>query len=102
MGYGRATRLRAETYFGVQARTRVTGYVGYFLSPFDFLNDLLTFFLLRAAFKRLVLPLFLISTSGVMEYWNNGILSHSVSESNFLFFSTDYSNTPIFQYSNNP
>jgi hypothetical protein len=30
--------------------------VEYFLSPFDFLKYLLTFFLLRAAFKRFVLP----------------------------------------------
>jgi len=29
--------------------------VGYFLSPLDFLNELLIFFLFRAAFKRLVL-----------------------------------------------
>jgi hypothetical protein len=28
--------------------------VGYFLSPLDFLNECLTFFLFRAAFKRLV------------------------------------------------
>jgi len=28
-------------------------YVGYFLSPFDFLNECLTFFLFKAAFKRL-------------------------------------------------
>jgi len=28
--------------------------VGYFLSPLDFLKEFLTFFLLRAAFKRLV------------------------------------------------
>jgi len=73
MGYGHATRLRAllrrsgyaqagETHFGVQARTRVTDYVGYFLSPFDFLNECLTFFLFRAAFKRFVLLRFFMST----------------------------------------
>ncbi len=28
---------------------------GYFLSPFDFLKELLTFFLFRLAFKRFVL-----------------------------------------------
>jgi hypothetical protein len=41
--------------------------VGYFLSPFDFLSDLLTFFLLRAAFKRFAFPLFLIRTSRFLE-----------------------------------
>ena len=38
--------------------------VGYFLSPFDFLRELLTFFLFRVAFKRLVLfLLFMLSPS---------------------------------------
>ena len=35
-------------------------YVGYFLSPLDFLRHLLTSFLFRAAFKRFVLPRFFI------------------------------------------
>jgi hypothetical protein len=35
--------------------------VGYFLSPFDFLKELFTFFLFRAAFNRFVFPrLFII------------------------------------------
>jgi hypothetical protein len=34
--------------------------VGNFLSPFDFLNELLTFFLFKAAFNRFVFPLFFI------------------------------------------
>jgi hypothetical protein len=38
-------------------------HVGYFLSPFDFLKHLLTFFLFRAAFKRLVLLRFFIFAS---------------------------------------
>jgi hypothetical protein len=37
--------------------------VGYFLSPFDFLKDFLTFFLLSAAFNRFVLLLFFMETS---------------------------------------
>jgi len=37
--------------------------VGYFLSPLDFLKQLLTFFLFRAAFKRLVLLRFFMFTS---------------------------------------
>ncbi|MDO9123553.1 MAG: hypothetical protein Q7V12_03910, partial [Deltaproteobacteria bacterium] len=35
--------------------------VGNFRSPFDFLNELLTFFLFKAAFNRFVLPLFFIA-----------------------------------------
>lgn len=34
--------------------------VGNFRSPFDFLNELLTFFLFSAAFNRFVFPLFFI------------------------------------------
>ena len=38
-------------------------YVGYFLSPLDFLNECLTFFLFKAAFKRFVfLRLFTFSS----------------------------------------
>jgi hypothetical protein len=37
--------------------------VGYFLSPFDFLKELFTFFLFNVAFRRLVLFLFFIRTS---------------------------------------
>jgi len=33
---------------------------GYFLSPFDFLRELFTFFLFKVAFKRFVLFLFFI------------------------------------------
>ena len=36
----------------------ISPYVGYFLSPFDFLNELLTFFFFKAAFNRFVLPRF--------------------------------------------
>jgi hypothetical protein len=37
--------------------------VGYFLSPLDFLKHLLTFFLFRAAFKRLALLRFFMLAS---------------------------------------
>ncbi len=37
--------------------------VGYFLSPFDFLRELLTFFLFRVAFNRFVLFLRFMSLS---------------------------------------
>jgi hypothetical protein len=37
--------------------------VEYFLSPLDFLKHLLTFFLFRAAFKRLALPRFFMLAS---------------------------------------
>ena len=37
--------------------------VGYFLSPFDFLKELFTFFLFNFAFRRLVLFPFFIPTS---------------------------------------
>ena len=44
--------------------------VGYFLSPFDFLKQLLTFFRFKAAFRRFVFPLFLIGTSD--STWDHG------------------------------
>jgi len=41
--------------------------VGYFLSPFDFLNELFTFFLFNAAFNRFAFPLFFICAPMLME-----------------------------------
>jgi hypothetical protein len=68
--------MSKHLYWGIQARTRLRAetlqragtshvisyqdYVGYFLSPLDFLRHLLTSFLFRAAFKRFVLPRFFI------------------------------------------
>ena len=42
-------------------------YVGYFLSPFDFLNECLTFFLFKAAFKRLPFFRLFMLASPIME-----------------------------------
>jgi len=41
--------------------------VGYFLSPLDFLKECLTFFLFKAAFKRLVFFRLFIFSSTIME-----------------------------------
>jgi len=49
--------------------------VGYFLSPFDFLKQLLTFFLFNAAFRRLVLFLLFIFASKEISRlvaWSSG------------------------------
>ena len=48
---------------GIGIRKSSISQVGYFLSPFDFLRELFTFFLFKAAFKRFVLFLFFMSSS---------------------------------------
>ena len=55
-GFAKAGTLHARH----KSRYYVSNYVGYFLSPLDFLRHLLTSFLFRAAFKRFVLPRFFI------------------------------------------
>jgi hypothetical protein len=46
--------------------------VGYFLSPFDFLSELLTFFLFRVAFRRLVFPRCFMFAS-LLDEWQSVI-----------------------------
>ena len=67
MGYGHESHPRAKTPVLRREGTDTSHviscqhYDGYFLSPLDFLKDLLTSFLFKAAFKRLVLPRLFIS-----------------------------------------
>jgi|GEM_PF-698370 hypothetical protein len=54
---------RQDAFFAMRQALSVLYYVGYFLSPLDFLNECLTFFLFKAAFKRFVfLRLFIFSS----------------------------------------
>jgi len=46
--------LLTDTITGMRHVISYQGYVGYFLSPLDFLKECLTFFLFKAAFKRFV------------------------------------------------
>ncbi|PIV23039.1 MAG: hypothetical protein COS40_04885 [Deltaproteobacteria bacterium CG03_land_8_20_14_0_80_45_14] len=55
------------TLCAMRSALSVVYQVGYFLSPLDFLKECLTFFLFKAAFKRLVFFRLFIFSSTIME-----------------------------------
>ena len=86
--------------------SNLNDYVGYFLSPLDFLKECLTFFRFNAAFKRFVFfRLFIFNplhNYRMMEFWDNGTMGGNLNYKEYILLFL-FKNWPIistFQYSN--